>query len=52
MLHCWTGILDGEGNYEGLTAIAEVQEGGSGLTLRGVVIVGDIPPAPESMSTE
>jgi hypothetical protein len=48
----WTGIFDGEGDYAGLTAIAEVQEGGSGFTLRGIVIEGEIPPAPESLSTE
>ena len=36
----------------GLTAIAEVQEVGSGPTLRGVASEGDIPPAPESMSIE
>ena len=48
----WTGIFDGEGDYEGLTAIAEVAEGGNQFTLRGVVIEGEIPPAPESMSAE
>ena len=48
----WTGIFDGEGDYEGLTAIAEVAEGGNQFTVRGVVIEGDIPPPPESMSTE
>ena len=48
----WTGIFDGESGYAGLTAIAEVQEGGSGFTLRGVVIEGEVPPAPESLSAE
>jgi hypothetical protein len=47
----WTGIFDGEGDYEGLTAIAEVAEK-DGFTVRGVVIEGEVPPAPESMSTE
>ena len=48
----WTGIFDGEGDYEGLTAIAEVVEGPSRYTLRGIVIDGEVPPPPESMSAE
>jgi len=47
----WTGIFDGEDAYEGLTAIAEVTED-NGFTVRGVVIEGDVPSPPESMSTE
>jgi len=47
----WTGIFDGEGDYEGLTAIAEVAED-NGFTVRGVIIEGEVPPAPDSMSTE
>lgn len=48
----WTGIFDGEGDYEGLTAIAEVTKGTGRYNLRGLVIDGEIPPPPESMSTE
>jgi len=45
----WTGIFDGEGAYEGLTAFAEVTEAGGGYELRGVVTDGEIPPPPEPM---
>ena len=48
----WTGIFDGEGGYEGLTAVAEVTEADRGFSLRGVIIEGEVPPAPESMPTE
>ena len=42
----WTGIFDGEGDYDGLTAIAEVTEGRSRYALRGIVIDGEDAAAP------
>jgi hypothetical protein len=40
--------LDGEGAYDGLTAITEFDHEGSGWNVRGVIIDGEMPPVPTS----
>ena len=47
-----TYTFDGEGSYDGLTAIVEVDRQGSLNVLRGVIIDFDLPPATEPRSIE
>ena len=46
-----TWVLDGEGAYEGLTAVLAKPELDSD-PLHGYIISGDLPPAPEGASTK
>ena len=41
-------IMDGEGGYEGLTAVLLVKS----YTPHGFIVDGDMPPAPENASTK
>jgi hypothetical protein len=41
----YTAVFDGVGDYEGLIAVVEVREA-NGFTLRGMILDGDLPPAP------
>jgi hypothetical protein len=45
-----TVILDGEGGYEGLTAVAEVALEGSIWDLHGFIIEGEVPPIPDPVA--
>jgi len=47
-----TAALVGEDGYEGFTAIIEFDLEGEGWDLRGVIIDGEMPPAPESAAAE
>lgn len=42
-----TSVLVGEGDYEGLVAVTEFTIDGEAWDLRGVIIDGEMPPAPE-----
>lgn len=46
----WTDTLVGEGEYEGLTAVAEVTMEGDTWNWDGWIIEGDVPPMPEEPS--
>jgi hypothetical protein len=49
--HPHVSIMDGEGDYDGLTAVLIVNEDFN-VGPRGYIIEGDIPPAPENASTK
>jgi hypothetical protein len=52
----WTIVLDGEGGYEGLSAIAyfdtQATETGGWIDVHGVILPGDHPPLPASATAE
>ncbi len=47
-----TVVFDGEGAYEGLTALVETTTDGGGIALEGVIIESDLPELPVPRGTE
>jgi hypothetical protein len=47
-----TGVMIGEGAYEGLIAVFDNLVEGSGWTLHGYIIEGGLPPDPEPMASD
>lgn len=48
----WTAVFDGEGGYEGLTAVMGITRRSAGWDVEGVVIDGALPPAPTVLTRE
>lgn len=48
----WTAVFDGEGGYEGLTAVMGITRQGGGWDVRGVIVEGTLPPAPSILTRE
>jgi hypothetical protein len=48
----WTAVFDGEGAYDGLTAVVGITRYGGGWDLEGVIIDGSLPPTPSILTRE
>lgn len=48
----WTAVFDGEGGYDGLTAVMGITRYGGGWDVEGLIIDGSLPPTPTAVTRE